>query len=174
MTIAITSQLTGAQTITLTLNALAQMTLKGFHEQAAEYMKASVEENYQRQESPSGTPWRSHGSAYLQWLTERGASPGPVLQLTGGMRDSLRQRATEAEGVVYYASVSYGDRLHGGNITTSLPWIHTVGASTPKFPWRQIPARPQMGFSTSRDDVGALETMLKRFVESQLAATAQA
>jgi phage gpG-like protein len=170
--ITITTELTGLTQLTLTLNALASIRFEAFHREAADYMKGSVEQNYRDKVAPDGTPWRGHGVEYPKWLAQRGGAPREVLDLTGAMKSSLTATANETEGRVFYRSQGYGDRWHGAGMTTGrLAWLHQVGAHTPAFPWRGIPKRPQMGFSTARGDVAHLETMLKRFVQDKVAST---
>lgn len=167
--IRITATLIGDREVSLRLQTLRALRFTAFHDEAAKYMRRSVEQNYEAQSAPSGTPWRPHSPAYLQWLASHGASPGPgVLQLSGRMKRSLMTRANETQGTVFYRSVRYRDALHGRGATTdTLALYHTFGVSA-----RAIPPRPQMGFSTSRDDVAALEAMLRRFVTTTMSATA--
>jgi len=171
MPIQITTEITGLTHLTLTLSTLASMRFEAFHREAADYMKGSVEENYRSKTAPDGSTWRGHGVEYPKWLAQRGGAPREVLDLTGGMKSSLTSDANEARGRVFYGSKGYGDRLHGAGITTDkLAFFHTIGAHTPAFPWRGLPKRPQMGFSTARGDVAKIETMLRRFVVAQVAA----
>jgi phage virion morphogenesis protein len=154
----------GEKTLLLTLNALKTMDFTAFHKQAADHMKGSVEQNYARQQAPDGTPWRQHGEQYLLWLAQKGASPGRVLDFTGAMRKSLDTQADSGGGRVFHRSESYGDEFHGDGVTTDLLAVfHTFGTSKRSSLFR-YPARPQMGFSESRDDVGQLTAMLSRFV----------
>jgi len=167
--IAIKTELIGALTLELRLSTLASMRFEAFHREAADYMKGSVEENYRSKTAPDGTPWRGHGIEYPKWLAQRGGAPRDVLDLTGAMKSSLATSANEAEGRVFYRSTGYSDAWHGAGITSGrLAWLHQVGASTPAFPWRRLPKRPQMGFSTGRGDVAKIEAMLRRFVTAQL------
>jgi phage gpG-like protein len=163
--ITITTELIGSTELLLTINALATIRFEAFHREAADYMKGSVEENYRSKTAPDGTPWRGHGVEYPKWLAQRGGTPKEVLDLTGAMKSSVTAEADENKGRVFYRSQGYGDRWHGAGITTDrLAWLHQAGAHTPAFPWRGIPKRPQMGFSTTRGDVAHLKAMLRRFV----------
>jgi hypothetical protein len=163
--ITIKTELIGSTELLLTINALATIRFEAFHREAAAYMKGSVQENYRSKTAPDGTPWPPWGRFYGPWLAERGGSLNDVLRLTGKMFSNVDAEGNADRGRVFYRSESYGDRLHGPGITTDkLAFYHTVGAHTPKFPWRGLPKRPQMGFSTARGDVAHLEAMLRRFV----------
>lgn len=171
--IQITTEITGLTNLTLKLSTLATMRFEAFHREAANYMKGSVEENYRSKTAPDGSSWRGHGVEYPKWLAQRGGAPKDVLDLTGAMRSSVTAEADQNKGRVFYRPQGYGDRLHGPGITTDkLAFYHTIGAHTPAFPWRGLPKRPQMGFSTGRGDVAKIETMLRRFVVAQVAAVA--
>lgn len=154
----------GDRALLFTLNALKAMDFTTFHHQAAEHMAGSVRQNYAQQQAPDGTPWRQHGEQYLLWLAQKGVSPGRVLDLTGAMKQSIDTHADAGGGRVFYRSQSYNDEFHGDGVTTDLLAVfHTFG-TTKKSSLFRYPARPQMGFSTSRDDVGQLTAMLSRFV----------
>lgn len=155
----------GERALLLTLNALKTMTFTAFHDAAAKHMKESVEQNYASQQAPDGTPWRAHGQEYLLWLQRQGQTPGPVLALTGGMRDSLSTHADAGGGRVFYDSKTYNDTVHGKGVTTDLLAVfHTFGTDEESSSLFTYPPRPQLGFSESRDDVGQLTAMLSRFV----------
>lgn len=155
----------GERSLLLTLNALKTMNFTAFHKQAAEHMKKSVEQNYANQQAPDGTPWRQHGEEYRLWLQRKGTAPNRVLDLKGGMRKSLRVAHDAGGGRVFYESQTYDDDgVHGDGVTTDLLAVfHTFGTTKLSSLFR-YPARPQMGFSESRDDVGQLTAMLSRFV----------
>lgn len=163
----------GVTEVSLRLSTLLILRFEAFHREAANYMKGSVEENYRSKTAPDGSPWRGHGVEYPKWLAQRGGAPRDILDLTGAMKSSLATTANEAEGRVFYRSQSYGDRLHGAGITTDkLAFYHQgrwddtgpTSARTPMFPWRALPRRRQMGFSTPRRDIERLQEMLRRFV----------
>lgn len=160
----------GERALLLTLNALKAMDFTAFHHQAAEHMAGSVRQNYAQQQAPDGTPWRVHGEEYKLWLARRGVAPGGVLALRGKMRDSVDTHADAGGGRVFYRKDTYpvDDNAHGdfqgsGVTTDLLAVFHTFGTSNESSLFR-YPARPQMGFSASRNDVGQLTAMLSRFV----------
>lgn len=172
MPFSISVELRGTTELMFTINGLRTMDFTKYHQDAAEYMKRSVQENYRSKTAPDGSTWSPHGDRYPQWLAERGGSLGDVLRLTGKMYSSVVAEGNAQRGKVSYASQGYGDRLHGAGITTDkLAFFHTIGAHTPAFPWRGLPKRPQMGFSRNRADVSELTAMLSRFINAKLAAS---
>ena len=169
-----TREIGGSKALLLSINTLRTLNLTAFHEQAADHMQKSVRVNYFSQSAPDGTPWPSHGEAYLQWLARRGGAAGGVLQLTGHMRDSLRKEGTAHSGRVWYSSQGYADGLHGRGVTTDWLALYHTGGTTKRESLFRYPRRPQMGFSTTRGDVAELTAMLGRFVNQAVAQVSRA
>lgn len=162
----LTLDIGGTKALLVSINTLRTLDFTAFHDQAAQHMKRSVEKNYEAEQSPTGTPWRRHSPAYLLWLTRMGSPhPSGILNLSGAMKRSLDTASGPRQGRVFYRSEGYADRLHTLGVTTDvLAAVHTTGDSG-----RNLPRRPQMGFSSTRGDVAELTAMLGRFVNQVVA-----
>lgn len=169
-----TLEVGGGKALLLSINAIRTLSLTAFHEEAADYMRDSVRQNYASQSAPDGTPWEGHGAPYLSWLTSRGGAAGGVLQLTGHMRDSLSTKGTAGFGRVWYASKGYADRFHGRGVTTDLLALFHTGGTQKRESLFRYPKRPQMGFSSARGDVAELTTRLRRYVNQAVAQVSRA
>lgn len=104
----------------------------------AETLLAHVEQRFDEERGPDGSPWRPLKPATVKERTRKGYT-GPKLQRTRRLLDSVQRRyddesALVGTNLVYAATHQFGDE-HG---------VTVLGATVRRR--RGIPARPFLGF----------------------------
>ncbi len=110
----------------------------------AGHLADSVEESFEQESAPDGTPWQPLSAVTLAERTKRGYVPARILRRTSALLSSI------------LADWGKTSAIAGTNLVYAT--THQFGAKKGEFgkgaPWGDIPARPFLGvWPEHRDDI---------------------
>jgi phage gpG-like protein len=139
------------------VNADAMLRLANYYEnteivlsELAQAGQFSIEERFETETDPDGTPWIELKDTYLQWKVQHGGPPDQILVLSGDLRTAATDpSAWRIEGDTLYFDPS--------GLPSYAPY-HQTGAKGGK-----LPARPYIGFD--EETIAGFDTIFSEWVD---------
>ena len=129
-----------------------------------EVLVAGVDERFQKEEAPDGTPWAKLSEPYRNWKMLKGRIQ-KILQSTGIMRGTINYRVIGSDNLAVGSPMEYAAIHQFGKPGRAI--IRPHGKKTP-IPGTGTPARPFLGIS-SNDKSGidrALKSWIRKILET--------
>ncbi|MCJ7996074.1 phage virion morphogenesis protein [Rhizobium cremeum] len=106
---------------------------RGFYKSVGEHLLISVDERFEKEQAPDGTPWKELSAVTVERREAAGYGPRPILRVTGAFRGSFNYEASDADVRVGTAAVQ-GAMMH-------------FGGESKGYMKGKIEARPILGLS---------------------------
>lgn len=110
----------------------------GFYKNVGEHLVNSVQDNFDTERAPDGTPWKTLSAVTLERREAEGHAGSPILRISGALAGSINYRPSD-EDVRVGTSLVYAA-------------IHHFGGDSKGFMKATIPARPYLGMKPEDED----------------------